>query len=161
MEKSQKTKIVAIALSLLIIALSMFRIDTTQYALSPSNTPFGCFSYHFFHVNVFHALMNSWCLLGLAFFYHLRLRDIIIAFAVAASFPPCLCTAPTVGLSGMLYALMGLLLPQMSRKLFCCLWLAAWNIAALLIGGSAVEVHAYCFCSAVVNNLLYNRIFRL
>lgn len=161
MEKHEKTKILSFVLSAVIIVVSLLDIDISHYALSPLNSPLGNLSYHFFHVNVFHAITNVWCLLGIVFFYKVRVRDFIIAFAVAASIPTQLCIAPSVGLSGMLYALMGLIMPQVSRKIYFISWFAVWNILALIIGGSAVEVHTYCFAVALLDWFLYKWIFKL
>lgn len=161
MEKSEKTKILGFALAALIIVMSLFDIDVSIFALSADNYPVGNITYHFFHVNAFHAIANAWCLLGLVFLYNVRTSDLIIAFSVAASFPIQLCSAPSVGLSGLLYALMGLVFPNVRNQLCFLACIFSWNCVALVVGGFGVEVHAYCFAVALLNWYLYKWIFKL
>ena len=161
MAKHEKTKILSFVLSAVIIVVSLLDIDFSHYALSPLNSPFGNIAYHFFHVNILHAIVNVWCLLGIVFFYKIRVRDFIIAFAVAASFPTQLCIAPSVGLSGMLYALMGLIMPQVYSRTYFIACLVLWNVVAWIVGGFGVEVHAYCFVVALLDWSLYKCNFKL
>ena len=139
----------------------MFDIDLSFFALSPAKYPLSALFYHFFHVNIFHAVMNAWCLLGIAFYYNTSLREYLWAFAIASSFPACLCLTPSVGLSGMLYALMGLVYFRVLHKLYFLACIVGSNAIAFFVGGFGIEVHAYCFLSAVINELAYSKIFRL
>ena len=82
-------------------------------------------TYHFLHANIFHAILNCWCLLSLVFFYDVNIWQIIAAYLIASSFPvdtlseimPNLGT-PTVGMSAICYVLMDLVMPRVKRKLY-------------------------------------------
>lgn len=129
-------------------------IATAAIVLSPldgAGISAGCswidrLSYPLFHVNLLHACCNAWCLISLVFYYDLAWWTVLAAFAVAVSVPASLVAAsPVVGMSGVCFALMGLSLPSIRRKLFFNAWVACFLAVGVIMPGVAWKVHLYCY----------------
>ncbi len=100
------------------------------------------------HTGVIHAVVNCYVLLQLTFFCDVSLRKLAVAYLIA-----CLCPASVammggqgrvVGMSGVVYALMGMMLTKMPRRLRLCGWIAAYLLMGYAVGGVAVVFHLYC-----------------
>lgn len=110
------------------------------------------------HAGVLHALVNVYVLWQLVFFFPIRLRHLLMAYAVAVSCPEVVAlwtidTAETarrvVGLSGVDYALMGWVMPRAVRRLRFNLIVAVWMVVGMAVGSVAVGLHLYgYFCAA-------------
>ena len=97
------------------------------------------------HVGLLHAVVNVYVLWQVVFFCDIRCRHLLGAFVVACCCPswvaawPCCWIHPdagptmVVGLSGMVFALMGMQV----------------QVPGLCAGGVAVGMHLYCFVAGV------------
>ena len=138
--------------------------------------------YPFIHAHPLHAAVNGWVLLQLAFRTPLTLRRLLLAFVVAWSCPAfiavwptagtnlfvgtsamvdpsamtALTTAPStvVGLSGVLYALFGMWMPHVARRLRYNAIVALWLAAGLCTTSVAVGLHLYCYLLGVLFGIL-------
>lgn len=109
-----------------------------------------------FHAGVAHALVNVYVLWQLVFFFPLRMRHLMLAYAVA-----CLCPwqcavwpeygAHALGLSGVVYGLMGWVMPKSSHRRRFNVVVAVWMVFGVLSGQMAVGLHLWCYvvCAAV------------
>ena len=103
-------------------------------------------TYPMFHANLIHAISNAWCLVTVVFLYDLPWWKIAIAYLIAVSVPTfALSTTPAVGMSGVCFALMGLSLPSIRRKLFFNAWVACFLAVGVIMPGVAWKVHLYCY----------------
>ena len=73
--------------------------------------------YSFFHASIYHLLGNCWVLLCVVFYYELPLSRLLIAYLIAIT-APTLSATPTVGLSAVVYCLLGQASFIVRRKLY-------------------------------------------
>lgn len=120
----------------------------------------------FIHAGMGHALLNVYVLWQLVFFFHIRLRHLFFAYVVA-----CLCPAgwagwsivtlpagiPVVGLSGILYVLMGGVMTRLERKARFNAVIMGWTAFATVMGGVAVGLHLYAYVVGALSAMLVRR----
>lgn len=101
--------------------------------------------YPFFHAGACHLIVNLWCFLALVFQYRVSWADVFIAYALAVAFPTALCPLPTMGLSGVCFALMGLCAFRVQRKarFQCYVW--GFILFSSLFGTVNTWLHVWCF----------------
>lgn len=112
--------------------------------------------YPFFHAGLLHAALNSWCLLSVVFIYEISLLRLVLAYCIAVSAPSlCLSDIPTVGLSGLVFALFGSISFEVERKAYYQLWMIAYLIIGFFFTNTNAWVHLYCYlagCAAALIN---------
>ena len=117
-------------------------------------------AYPFIHAHPLHAAVNGWVLLQLSFRTPLTLRRLLLAFVVAWSCPAFIAVWPTassssvVGLSGVLYALFGMWMPHVARRLRYNAIVALWLAAGLCTTSVAVGLHLYCYLLGILLGFL-------
>lgn len=112
-------------------------------------------SYPIFHVNILHAFCNAWCLISLVFLYDLPWWKIAMSFIISISVPACLLTqTPVVGMSGACFALMGLTVPIVRRKVMLLGWINLFLALGFLFPNVAAWVHVYCFTVGLLAGLI-------
>ena len=139
-------------------------------------------AYPLIHAHPLHAAVNGWVLLQLAFRTPLTLRRLLLAFVVAWSCPAFIAVWPTagtdlfvgisamvdpsamtaltaapssvVGLSGVLYALFGMLMPRVANRLRYNAIVALWLAAGLCTTSVAVGLHLYCYLLGILLGFL-------
>lgn len=140
------SKWAALAIGVAVLVLSPF--DGSGISTGCSWT--ARLSYPIFHVNILHAFCNAWCLISLVFLYDLPWWKTALAFAVAISVPSGLLTStPVVGMSGACFALMGLTVPVVRRKLMLLGWISLFLVMGFLFTNVAAWVHVYCFIAGI------------
>lgn len=113
-------------------------------------------TYSFFHASFLHAFMNVWCLLSVAFVYPISIWSLIIAFGIAVSVPvdTFTCTIPTIGLSGVCFALMGRISFMVRRKWYYQAWLWFYILLGFLFPNTNGWLHLYCYILGVLIGFL-------
>lgn len=117
--------------------------------------------YPFFHANIFHALLNSWCLISVVFAYQIRFGRLLMAYLIAASIPidslsaviP-FSTIPTVGLSGIVLFLFGSISMEVARRVFYQLWMLSFLAVGFLVSGTNAYLHLYCYLCGIIYAIL-------
>ena len=179
---THQTKTATLVLSLALLILAFFNAPQ-QCVLQPGCGITGHLCYHFFHANFLHALCNVWCLLALAFYYDIEDWELILAFIIATSVPVDLGMAlasspskiegaggsmidyascimnfafekPTVGASGIVFALMGIVFYKVARKKYYLSWITPMVAVGFLIPSMAAIVHLYCFTLGITVSLV-------
>ena len=154
MERRKTEKAAALWLSLILIciAIASGRADWHLVGLYADGPWWGRFSYVFFHANLLHAALNCWCLLSVVFLYEVRWPRLLLALAVAASVPAGVLGeyfvslhAPTIGLSGMVYALFGLLSFDVRRRWYYQGCMAMYLSLGFFLPNSSAVVHLWCY----------------
>ena len=83
----EKTVALLIAAAVMIVAM-FFPAHKGEWGLLHLNASMAERGmWQFRHVNVFHALLNAWCLLAVTFNLHVTLRRLICLFALCAACP--------------------------------------------------------------------------
>ena len=151
MDGRKTAKIVAIILSLTTFAFIPYK-DWYNVGIYEGCRWVNHLTFHFFHAGFIHALMNVWCLLSVVFLYDITLTRFFLMFIVAMSYPINLmaesgfnCQTPTVGLSGIIFALFGSLSFEVKRKLYYQGWMAFYIIIGFLNASSNPWIHVYCY----------------
>lgn len=131
-------------------------------------------AYSFFHASLLHALINCWCLLSIAFVYDLPINRLFVAYIIAVTFPVNTIGSvfgglpvevPTVGLSAVCFALLGMASFQVRRKLYYHSFLLSFIALGFLIPllgaryGLPVAspnniLHLYCYVAGLLVGFL-------
>jgi membrane associated rhomboid family serine protease len=134
------------------------------------------FAYSFFHASVPHALINCWCLLSIAFIYRISFGYLIAAYTIAVTYPvnaiyalQCSifnvqCSTPTIGLSAVCFALMGMVSFQSQRRLYFHAWVLSFIGVSALLAAFLQELtsiappnnllHIYCYVCGIIIGIL-------
>jgi membrane associated rhomboid family serine protease len=160
MVRNEKAKTAALILSALIFLLLPFDARGIYNGASIIDR---CL-YPLFHVNIFHAFLNVWCLLSIVFYFRVSLGQILLSYAIAVMYPVdtisllTSITAPTVGISGVCYALIGMTFYQFSDKIFFAFTTAALFLLGHLLGASNNVLHIYTLAGGLLTNSLWRYI---
>lgn len=145
---THKTKTAALLLSTALLLLSFF---DAPLALTTHCSVEARLCYHFFHANIFHAFCNVWCLLALVFYYNVDGLELLLSYAIATTVPSvALSTQPTVGASGICFALMGIVFYKVARKRYYLAWIIPVIAVGFFIPRMAATVHLYCFLVGLI-----------
>lgn len=155
-EKSAKiSSLAAVAIILALRLVDANGYDIGIYHQAPMSSRL---LYPFFHASFLHAAINAWCLLTLAFAYNVSLRMMITALVIAVSFPvdtmydilqvSCF-LLPTIGLSGVCYALMGRMTFLVRRKMYYQTWIGFYLIIGFMLPNVNAWIHLYCYLAGV------------
>lgn len=119
-------------------------------------------AYPFAHANFLHAAVNAWCLLSLVFSYNVSSWQCLAAYAIAVAVPSFVLTAqPVVGLSGVCFALIGLMSFSVRRRLYYQAWAAAALAIAFFFSNAAALLHLWCYAMGVLMAALTTPIAQL
>lgn len=149
--KHTKNITLIIALLVLIIKLAW---AGTMFSMNTTPTIADRMLYSFCHATWMHAILNAWALLSIAFIYEPKVNKLIIAYAIAVICPKALCTTPTVGLSVIIYALLGMMAFRVRDKGFYQLCMACALIAGCLFPYSNGAIHIYAYLSGLIIAIL-------
>lgn len=108
------------------------------------------------HVSIWHCAVNVWCLLCMVFYYDTEALELAAAYAVAVCIPGyCLNSAPTMGLSGALFALLGMSILKVARKWILLGWCAFYIALGFALPGVNALVHLHCFLAGLALSLVF------
>lgn len=140
--------------------LKLIPLDVQSLGLFPTCPVANRFFYQFIHTGWLHMSVNIWCLLCIVFLYKIRPAMLLESYLISASFPCSLAgligydMLPTVGLSGMIYALLGLYSTQVVNKIRYHGWWAVFIGIGFFFRGSNALLHLYCYLVGFVWSLL-------
>lgn len=156
MDKKKAGKISALIVAILVFILA---IQCTQDWLAVgiySGCGLSCrLLYPFYHANLLHAILNAWCLLSIVFIYDTSIWRLTLAYIIAVTIPSLfLSVIPTVGLSGVVFALFGSISFEVGRKLYYQLWMLVYLATGFLFPNTNAWVHLYCYIVGLLVALL-------
>lgn len=153
MEQRKIEKVTAISVTVIVVSLSLF--DTKGWmpyvSIYPCCHIYGRMLYPFFHAGFLHAALNAWCLLCVTFIYDVSWVRMLFAYLVAISFPVDTlagvlnCSDPTIGLSGVVYAMFGSISFEVSRKWYYQLWMLFYLAIGFSFPNTNAWLHLYCY----------------
>lgn len=150
----EKTATLLIGAFILLCA-SVYVPDWDVVGLGLNSPVSARFIYSFIHASFLHALLNTWCLVSIAFVYCLKWWQFIVAYIIAVGAPGfCLSTTPTVGLSVVCFALLGLIALSVSRRLYYNLWIGAYLVLGFLLPSVNGWIHLYSYVAGLMVGLL-------
>lgn len=166
MLRRKKTKVAALLLSLVMLVLlftdvSPYDVGLYVHTGTPYCSHLACqpylshFTYHFFHANALHLILNIWCFLSCVFLADASAGKLFAAYIIACT-APALSAVPTIGFSGVCFALLGFIQWQSRNKLSYNVSVISCIVLPLLLLPRSVNslLHAYCYAVAVIAGLL-------
>lgn len=161
MFRRKKTKAAALLAGAVIIVLSI-AMPASTYGLHAGCSLAERMTYPFLHANILHAGLNMYVLLSAVFLYDVSPRQLLLSYLIAVSFPVTqlaalssqLSTNITVGLSGINYALMALIIPQVAQPRPYILTVLAYIFVGFAFPNCNNVLHLYCFLLALPLSML-------
>ena len=157
--KTEKTT--SLIISCLIVAISIIKVNDWHYVGIYAGCPMLCrIIYPFFHANCIHALLNVWCFLSVVFIYNTKIWKLFFSYLIGASIPIDTLNrwipfnSPTVGLSGVIYALFGMISFDVARKLYYQCWMAFYIVCGFFFPNTNAWLHLYCYAFGFLVSLL-------
>jgi Rhomboid family. len=162
MDSRKNEKITALVIAVVTVFLSLFgTTDWHAIGIYAGCGSFGRMLYPFFHVNVFHALLNAWCLLSLMFIYNIKIGRLLLAYIISVTIPIDTIghfiggmETPTVGLSGIAFVLFGTISFEVLRKWYYQAWMLFYLIVGFLFPNTNAYLHLYCYLAGLAVALL-------
>ena len=162
MDKKKAAKATSLLISIIVFCLSLQDMADWSAVGIFTGCGLGCrMLYPFYHANLLHATLNAWCLLSVIFIYDISLWRLAFAYIIAISFPvdalACLGVEvldPTVGLSGVVFAIFGSISFEVQRKAYYQLWMLAYLIIGFLSPNTSAWIHLYCYLVGCVVAIL-------
>jgi len=131
--ENNEAKVASLAIAsttiLVSVVLSVMDISPCAYGIGGGMPWWHMLSYHMFHANILHAVLNSYCLLSIVFLMGENLRHIILSYIIASTYPVSVIhylsgiDAVTVGMSGMCFAMLGIASWRSTAKMRYHLWI--------------------------------------
>ena len=167
MVRREKAKTTALVLTAIVMTISIIchysHYPVNGFGICKGSAIFARLFYSFFHASFIHALLNCWSMLAIVFYFDVSVANIALAYAIAVSFPvdtvsdyTVIADEPTVGLSALCFALVGMVALKVKGK-----WLYNLCIIAYILLGVAVSfvgslfgvnmampnfiIHLYCY----------------
>lgn len=156
MDKKKAGKISALIVAILVFILAIQCTQDWSAVGIYSGCGLSCrLLYPFYHANLLHAILNAWCLLSIVFIYDTSIWRLTLAYIIAVTIPSLfLSVIPTVGLSGVVFALFGSISFEVGRKLYYQLWMLAYLAIGFLFPNTNAWVHLYCYIVGLLVALL-------
>lgn len=111
--------------------------------------------YSLFHASIPHALINAWCFISIIFLYEVKIWQLIIAYLIAVCVPDfTLSITPTVGLSAVCFALYGMILFQVKRKVYYNACMAAYILVGFIFTQVNGWIHLYTYVAGLLVGFL-------
>jgi len=109
------------------------------------------------HTSLLHAALNVWCLWVLVFYYGIGSLRIALAYIIAVCEPSLLLPSePTIGLSGVCFALLGMNTFHVKRKLYWSKWMFFYLVVGFFLPCVSGGVHLWCFSIGLCCEWLVN-----
>lgn len=150
MLREKETKILALILSVLMLILFFAVTDKAQYGLSVERHGIANrLCYPFLHANLLHLGLNLWCFLSCVFLLNATMRHMILAFFSAMTMPAT-SVLPTIGLSGVCYSLLGMLMWYVPNKRTYNVCMVLSMLVPIIFMGGVVNnfAHVYCYIAS-------------
>lgn len=150
MVSGKEAQATSLILTVAILFLLLLPIDVKAAGMSQGCSLWQRMCYPFLHASILHAAVNCWCLLSIVFNRTVMMWQMMVAYAIAVSYPSVwMGQTVTVGLSGMLFALLGII-SMTSRK---------WYLNVAVIGSVILfgylfpninaSLHLYCYIAGL------------
>lgn len=166
MLRRKKTKVAALLLSLAMFILLFTDVSpydvgiyahacASQYSHLAYQPYLSHFTYSFFHANALHLILNVWCFLSCVFLADISAGKLLAAYIIACT-APVFSPVPTIGFSGVCFAMLGFIQWQSRNKLSYNVSVISCIVLPLLLLPHSVNslLHAYCYASAIIVGLL-------
>lgn len=147
-------KVTALGIALIVMCIALLGSqDWEAVGIYKGCSLLGRVVYPFFHANILHAALNAWALLSIVFLYGKTVWRLLLAYIVAIT-APAFMTAPTVGLSAVVYCLYGSLSFEVIRKWYFQAWLLFYLTIGFFFPNTNAWLHVYCYAVGLLGGFL-------
>ena len=156
-EKAKTASLVLTVVCLMVCLLSpLLPFSLNQVGLHSGCGVVSRLCYSFLHASIYHLAGNCWVLLCVVFYYELPFSRLLVSYIVAIT-APAMSFTPTIGLSAVVYCLLGQASFLAKRKLYFHFWVAAFillfgYLMPLFLESKGVAIarpdnllHIYCY----------------
>lgn len=155
-KEMEKGKTAFLASSAVGVAIVVLSIVPVRIGAAAGATMTERLAHPFCHANIFHAAANAWCLVSIAHAYRVTVWELLAAYAIAVSVPSFVLSAtPTMGLSGACFALIGMMLRKVARRMYYNAFALAFVAIGFLVPAVNAFLHLWCLavgeCIAILN----------
>ena len=141
MDTRKMEKITALVISTIVVGLSFFKVwDWQTVGIYAGSDIAGRVLYPFFHANILHASLNSWCLLSMVFIYDIGIWRLVLAYIIAVIF--------------------GSISFEVLRKQYYQLWMIFYLTAGFLFPHTNAILHLWCYMLGFLVALLNKPIIK-
>ena len=158
----QIAKIEIIAFGIACAVMLMLGIDAMLVGIYDGCRWHQHLTYQFFHANIFHLAVNLYVVWLCVTRFKLSQRQMLMCFIISAMVPATL-PMPTIGASGIVYAMLGIINTMVAKKLRFAMWIAVY-IAISALFNCNWSIHLCCYALGFMSNsinLLWTRLTRL
>ena len=156
MVREKKAKVAALVLVTVCVFLHM-ACDAQDYGVYSGCPVTVRVLYHFFHGGWLHLAVNSFVFLQLVFLCDFSLTGIILAWAISSSVP-VMWDTPTVGLSGMIYAMFGMATWNARAPMAFVMCIGVYMAIGLSNPSSNVCLHLFSYIAGLIVGILLKRV---
>lgn len=137
-----------------ITVISIIAACTTLYVVGINNIPcssswWARFVYSFFHVSIWHLLVNAWALWNMTSRLKIRISELLIAYLVSTVVP----AINMVGLSVIIFTIMGLRFYRLCTNINI-LFIAVVMAVSYLFGTVAITAHLFGLISGMFVSII-------
>lgn len=149
----EQKKDIALIISAILLVLSVMNIHVNGICK-------GCsiidrLTYSFYHANIVHACINIYVYLGMVFLLGSSMLDMVVAYIICVCVPPLMLThTTTIGLSGFVYALIGLKTFYVTNPIKYTLSVIIPLIFTSFFPYVAFGVHIWCYAVGVICSII-------
>lgn len=159
MLRRKKTKVASLFLTFVMLVLLFLHVPPCEVGVYVGCPAINRFTYSLFHANIIHLFLNVWCFLSCVFLADVPASVLAASFLIASTVPAYSCK-PTVGLSGVCFALLGFIMLNARKKTSYNIYIAiSILLPTVLLPGSINNLaHAYCYAAAAISGWLFTLI---
>lgn len=155
MVPGKEAKAASLVLTIVSVVLVLVSPDIARHGIGEGSTLLQRLSYPFFHANLLHAGLNCWVLLSLCFNRTVPGWMIPTAYLVSVTYPAGLFASlarhgVAVGLSGMIFAMVGMLTLTLRKPLPAIAYTMAFVLIGAVLPNIAWTLHLYCYAAGLM-----------
>ena len=168
MVRGKEAKSAGVLAAAVMYALWLLPITAEETGIYSGAEWWHSLTWQWFHGSIWHLSVNAWALLTIVFMWNAGIGKLLTAYATSVVYGlACATDTPIVGMSGVIYALLGLyaLSPRgWQKRLRYQLYVAAWIVVPWAVGmvipkdescgtaafgAVAVEAHVACYVMGI------------
>lgn len=158
----QIAKIEIVSFAIVCIAVLCLPTDPLSIGIYTNCRWWQHLTYQFAHANIFHLAVNIYVMYFCITRFSLSQSQILSCFAISA-LPPALSDIPTIGASGIVYAMLGVINTMVVEKLKFASWIALYITISYFFNNNWC-IHLCCYLLGFLSNyiaILWTRLKRL
>ncbi|MBQ9884431.1 MAG: rhomboid family intramembrane serine protease [Bacteroidaceae bacterium] len=159
MVSGAQTKAASLVLTLIVTAIALWSPDLTGMGLFPECSLWQRLSYPFLHASLLHCAVNCWVLLSVVFARKIPFWQLFVAYIIAITYPVSIFASlaeydAVVGLSGVVFALIGIITPSTAKLVAGVLYVVTLVLISAFMPNVAWTLHLYCYLVGLIVGMI-------